>query len=134
MIDYLLGFGLFLLSGGLVAVTGGLERRRQKRAVARRAVRVRARVVAVRTECTSDEGGVDVHYPPWSPAPRGHSSAPARRSAGSTGPRCARAGRWRRTTTRSTRAASCSRRATGGGGCAMVLGVASAGIGVLLRA
>ncbi|WP_439624558.1 DUF3592 domain-containing protein [Gemmata sp.] len=63
MIDHRLGFGLFFLSGGLLAIAGGAERRRQKRALVRRAVRVTARVVSVRTESTNDAGGVDFHYP-----------------------------------------------------------------------
>ena len=63
MTDHRLGFGLFFLCGGLLAVVGGLDKRRQKRALLRRAVRVSARVVSVRTESTNENGGVDFHYP-----------------------------------------------------------------------
>ncbi|MBP3960687.1 hypothetical protein J8F10_36140 [Gemmata sp. G18] len=63
MTDHRLGFGLLFLCGGLLAVVGGLDKRRQKRALLRRAVRVSARVVSVRTESTNEDGGVDFHYP-----------------------------------------------------------------------
>ena len=64
MVDHRLGFGLFFLAGGVLGVLGGAGRRRQKQALIRRAVRVNARVVSVKTESTNDDGGgVDVHYP-----------------------------------------------------------------------
>lgn len=63
MTDHRLGFGLLFLAGGAICLAGGLERRRKRQRLLRRAVRVRARVVSVRTESSNDDGGIDFHYP-----------------------------------------------------------------------
>ncbi len=63
MIDHRLGFGLLFFTGGLLGVAGGIEQRRKKQQLLRRAVRVKARVVSLRTESSNDDGGIDFHYP-----------------------------------------------------------------------
>ena len=61
--NHLQVFGLFFLSGGLLAVFGGLERMNRRRALIRRAVAVTARVVEVVAEGGSEDGDPIYHFP-----------------------------------------------------------------------
>lgn len=60
--DHQTGFGLFFLIGGLLFVYGAWEQAVRKRALLRRAVRVKARITDVREE-TGDAESVDSYYP-----------------------------------------------------------------------
>lgn len=61
--DHLQAFGLFLLGGGVLAVWGGVEGLRRKRALVRRAVAVTARVTEVVSEGGTEDGDATRYFP-----------------------------------------------------------------------